>query len=741
MFRLTGLYIVGAWLIIQVADIAFPAWGIPDTALRYLFYAAFLCFPIAFILGWFFDIRKDGIYRTRKAGADETVETRLQRTDYAILAALLAVGLAILLGSADLIQEETESYPAISKTIERPDNSIAVLPFVNLDANPDTGYFSDGVTEEILTRLSTLGALHVLGRTSSFAFRNTEEGPARISEILGVRYLLHGSVRRDNEHVRVSARLIDESGYQVWGQSFDRKLESIFVIQSEIASSVTSQIVKEIVPLSEQPEGRTTTNMLAYDQYLLGKALWVARTPGWITTAETAFRKAIELDPGFAPPYAGLAFAIGWFEESREEAWQVVNRAIELDPLLADAYVSRGFLHLRDDDEETRKSSLQRAEESFRQALALDPTLALAYNLLGNTLHYQGLAAEGNAVREQGLELNPLDRALTVNVAHTNKRRGNFERAEQLMLRLTQLPEPPRFVYRHLRILYYDLGQLDKVIQWHQEGVRTLLGHMREESEVDPSIRHELMGAFEAYAMLGMADDSRYWLETGLQFERDAVTRYLQDVYALSLVGEWAEVRSLLDAFEQRTDTAYGDLPAGLAGRFGGLHVLAGNYLLGIKLLEPAIDVESLKGNYTRNAMIEMETVFALALAYRQVGRKDDARTLLLELQAILEPLASSGELVIANTFANLALSRAMLDDQDGALRALERAVELGWIDYYGIIDRPEWADTIDTLAFQQLLAEVKQEIDRQRAIVEAADAEHDFRAEIEQLLEGLPTE
>jgi len=131
MFRLVGLYIVGAWLIIQVADIAFPAWGIPDTALRYLFYAAFLCFPIAFILGWFFDIRKDGIYRTSKAGADETVETSLQRTDYAILTALLAVGLAVLLGSVDRIQEETESSPAISKTIERPDNSIAVLPFVN----------------------------------------------------------------------------------------------------------------------------------------------------------------------------------------------------------------------------------------------------------------------------------------------------------------------------------------------------------------------------------------------------------------------------------------------------------------------------------------------------------------------------------------------------------------------------------------------------------------------------------
>ena len=113
-----------------------------------------------------------------------------------------------------------------------------MLPFVNLDANPDTGYFSDGVTEEILMRLSSLRLLHVIGQTSSFAFKNSTDGPARISAILGVRYLLQGSVRRDSDHVRVTAKLIDESGFQVWGQTYDRKLESIFVIQSEIASSV-----------------------------------------------------------------------------------------------------------------------------------------------------------------------------------------------------------------------------------------------------------------------------------------------------------------------------------------------------------------------------------------------------------------------------------------------------------------------------------------------------------------------
>ena len=143
--------------------------------------------------------------------------------------------------SIGAVQDKTIS------SIARAPDSVAILPFANLDPNPDTGYFSDGVTEEILHRLAATRALHVLGRTSSFAFRNSEKGPAEISEHLGVEYLLHGSIRRDGDFVRVTARLMDRTGLQVWSQTFDRKLESIFIIQSEIASSVAAQIVKEIV--------------------------------------------------------------------------------------------------------------------------------------------------------------------------------------------------------------------------------------------------------------------------------------------------------------------------------------------------------------------------------------------------------------------------------------------------------------------------------------------------------------
>jgi TolB-like protein len=287
VFRTAGLYIVGAWLVVQVADIAFPAWGLPETSLRYLFIAAAACFPVALVFGWFFDVTPGGIVRTQPAGAGAAPDLRLRRGDYVLLLALLAIGATVLIGTLGGIDEEVGSTTGVV-AIDKPAHSVAVLPFRNLDPNAETGFFSDGITEEVLHRLSSIGVLHVLASNSSFLFRDSEEGPKSISDKLGVRYLLQGSVRRDADFVRVTARLVDETGFQVWSEIFDRELESIFVIQTEIASRVASHVVDEIVPPQELPAGRTTENMAAYTEYLRGRAYFDSRVAGWQAQAASS---------------------------------------------------------------------------------------------------------------------------------------------------------------------------------------------------------------------------------------------------------------------------------------------------------------------------------------------------------------------------------------------------------------------------------------------------------------------
>jgi tetratricopeptide (TPR) repeat protein len=257
----------------------------------------------------------------------------------------------------------------------------------------------------------------------------------------------------------------------------------------------------------------------------------------------------------------------------------------------------------------------------------------------------------------------------------------------------------------------------------------------------------QLLGNFEAYAMLGLFEDAAYWLEIGLRPVTDEVERFIYRSYLTAFHGGWQELKSKLESFEQQTKTTYHDLPPGTTQNpgwstipptkknLGWLNILAGNYAFGIELFEPAVNVQSLEGTNAYNILRrlkELEKLHSLVFAYQQVGRDAAAQDLLLELQAVIEPLAASGEMMIAGTFTMLALNRSLLGDNDGALQAFEKAVELGWINYYWVINNPVWASTIALPGFQRLLSEVKIEVDRQRALVEA---ENNFRAEAERIL------
>jgi TolB-like protein len=716
VYRLAGLYIVGAWLIIQVADISFPAWGVPETALRYLFIAAAACFPVALIFSWYYDVTSKGIVRTEAADGSELADLKLTRADYLVLTALLAVGLAILLGSANKIQEEIELGPTMVLEAGWRENSIAVLPFTNLDINPDTGYFSDGITEEILYRLSSLGALHVLASNSSFGFRDSKESLAQIRDKLGVRYLLQGSIRRENDYVRVTARLVDEGGFQIWSESFERKLEGIFAIQTEIASTVASHIINEIVPLQELPAGRTTTNMEAYNEYLVGKAYLDARTADWREQAIAAYRKAIELDPGFAPPYAGLAMAITvnipW-GPNWEEGRQLADKALELDPDLAEAHYALGTVLVAE-------GRLYQGALSSRRALKLDPSLGFAYNTLAAALERMRRVDEANAVMQKGLAVDPLNPPLVANVAARESRAGNFDRAEQLFRRLINLPEPPSLAYGTLNRLYEDWGRYADAVRIAKEQAR-------------------MLGEFEqlvfGYANLGMTEDADYWKNITLgRLSNDWMTLRLK-YRLLSTRGIDTELATELQHLISENDSDNGDMHPFNKYFLALINIQLGNYEKGIEQMKSAIgvDISALKRRFDTGDVIF--SMHRLAFAYQQVGRSRDALKLLHDLQDEI-PLGSTESAFLDPVgLESVALHRALMGDKAGALQKLQQAADIGWANYYDVVNDPAWAEAIKAPEFQKLLGEVKDEIDRQRVIVEGADAQHDFRVEVEQLL------
>lgn len=746
MFRLVGLYIVGAWAVIQVADIAFPTWGIPDSAIRYLFYAALLCFPIALVFGWIFDIRSDGIYRTKRAGADDIVDTKARWQDYLILAALAGIGAYILLGSVQKIRTEPVDTASseTSIAVERHENGVAVLPFDNLDSNPDTRYFSDGVADEILSRLANIRTLFVVGRTSSFSFSQSDAQPAAIAGMLGVRYLLSGTVRRDGELVRITARLMDDEGAHVWSQSFDRKLEQIFAVQSEIADSVSQRVAREVSPPDAQSPTRATENVDAYRNYLLGKQLFTNRPGGWADKARGLFREAIELDPNFAPAYAYLVITQLLFDypEARiEEMEAAASKALALDANLAEAHVAMGVLYrIRDED-------FDAAIAAFRRAIDLNPALWIANNLLGNTLRMAQRPVEARQVYMQGLERDPLNPVSITNVAFRYAEIGEFEKAEQLMLRLLSLPQIPDFAFARLSDLYFELGKIDESIKWRKKEILMALEPLGQDPVPEVYFGKNLEAFWYAfsfgslavdYLVLGMEDHATYWWnEHALPLFGDSdfemvvkadACRWLNDSHCLK-----KRLTEIEAAQAQLTD------PDALA-RLGQLLIVTGRVDEGIEVLQRNkrnVDMNAPSASVLGNEVYR-DALHYLALGHRLRGEDEAADQLLQTAGDWTERKLESEALNEGNFLMELAVNRWHRGNREGAIELAQQAIDAGWIQLYFARHDPLKRELLEQQELQVALLEVEQRIQRQRAIVEAAEETEDFREKVSRGMAAL---
>lgn len=710
VFRLVGLYIVGAWIVIQVASTFFPAWGIPDTALRYLIIAAVLCFPIAVIFSWFYDITAEGIVRTARAGDTGDADYRLKRTDYLILASLAVISIVVVYNSATKVQESTIDLPAATEAAA---NSIAVLPFSNYDGNPDTKYFSDGVTEEILHRLSEFNALHVLARTSSFAFANSELTVPKISEILGVRYLLQGSVRRDLDQVRITAQLVNSAGVTIWSQSFDRKLEGIFAIQSDIANAVAKQLVAHIAPRPVN-SARSTENMEAYQEYLVGREYLYRRSSGWSAPARKAFRRAIELDPGYAPPYAGLAVSIqiGLPDANEDlkflydEAVTNADKALALDPDLAEAHAARGLLYL--DGQATDPLA---AEASLRRALELDPSVANAYNWLASALAMQNRRDEGLAVRQQGLEIDPLNPIMNINLAGYYQELGRLADAEALLHRLLELPSPPELAYSSLFHLYVEFGRLSDAIRVLVKWQRTSPG------AVDPELLYEVG---DIWQILGLREDADRWYQRAADIDTLPTRILIRKAMLLKAFGEYDLLRAHMEFIDRNNPIDSALIPMPAVETLATVRIFAGQYAAGISLVNELLDVDDLRPQDGMQSATAVNLLHALAYAYRETGNAPQATEVLELAAAFVDAEMKKGNPASPAWLEQQALNLTMSGDLEGAAAALALAVDAGWRNYRLLAHDPRWRPLFGLPGLGPLLTSVEDDLDRQAAEIES---------------------
>lgn len=422
VIRMGGLYLVGAWLIAQVAETILPAFEVPNWVMRAIVIALALGFVPAVVFAWVFELTPSGLKRDEDVPVGQSIapQTARRMDRLLLVVSVLALGYFVFdkfvlapRRDAALVAQTTEKIDAAAsaKAAEVDSHSIAILPFVNMSGDKANEYFSDGISEEILNVLAQIPKLRVAARTSSFSFKGAGKEVPEIAKELKVRMVLEGSVRKQGDRVRITAQLIDAgTGFHVWSQTYDRDLKDIFAIQDEIAKAIADEI-KVKLSASAAPGKSTagTTNLAAYDLYLRGMALWHSRGSESLWQAVGLFQQATALDPTFAQAYAGQALAytvlpaysgrITW-DEGLDHSQDNALRALALDPSLPEAYTALA---------NTSNNRLQRdtGVALLQRAILLRPSFATAHHWLANALQGKGDLAGALVELDRASTLDP----------------------------------------------------------------------------------------------------------------------------------------------------------------------------------------------------------------------------------------------------------------------------------------------------------------------------------------------
>ena len=327
--------------------------------------------------------------------------------------------------------------PSAGGATAAPARSVAILPFVNMSADSADRYFSDGLTEQVITALSGVAELRVAARTSSFALRDRGLDARAIGHELGVETVLEGSVRRAGDRLRVTAQLIDAAtGYHIWSEQYDKELLDVFAVQDGIAQAITKSL-----QLGFSPRDRPTPGLEAYDLYLRGLYLRNTISGEGLRNAVDLFDRAIAMEPSFALAWAGKASVIGpllYFrqvpvEDGVAELRRATSRALELDPRLGEAHAALGMLRL------FFEWDWKGAEQALRRAVELNPNDPHAWHHLANYNRAMGHLAEAVAARTRSAELDPLNPRTQITLGKDYSVAGNDSAALQHYRRAIQL--------------------------------------------------------------------------------------------------------------------------------------------------------------------------------------------------------------------------------------------------------------------------------------------------------------
>lgn len=447
VFRVVVVYLVASWLIMQVADVMFPALSLPEWTITLVAVLLIIGFPVAAILSWAYEIGPGGV-RPEGKGAIGT-------------------------------QEEPARDASPLRTVANADDkSVAVLPFVDLSPSNDQEYFSDGLTEELLNALAQVSELRVSSRTSCFAFKGAMSDIPTVAAKLNAAFVVEGSVRKAGERLRITAQLIEASSdTHLWSQTYDRDLDDVFAIQDDIARRITEALQVQLLP--RDLSAPSTNNVEAYEYFLRGRCFFHRLGKKNIRRAIAMFERATRIDPDFARAWAGLALAHAYCvisfrggAEDMQAADAASSRGIALGPNISDAYTARIMVM-------AAASRFDEAEAAFHKAAKLNPVDFEAHYQFARVKWKQGDLREALRLFERAREIDPADYQSPILSVSIYRSQGEDEKAQEaarqgikaVEFHLEQHPDNPRAYMLGANALLY-LNNREKGLQYVDTALR-----------------------------------------------------------------------------------------------------------------------------------------------------------------------------------------------------------------------------------------------------------------------------
>ena len=664
VLRVAAIYIVSAWLSLQVADVLFPGWGVPDTAIRFVVYAAAAGFPLALLFAWMFDITPHGIRRTPRSDTHEA--TTLASRDYGLLVFLVLLFVAITWNFAHRVALTRSGIPEASIPVRVPNaRLLAILPFHDESLETeDAAFLANGVHRDLMTNVMKIASLGVIAPGSVEQYRDTRKPPSVIGRELAVSHILEGAVQRAGARVRVTLQLVKaDSELSIWAESYDRTLtaDNLFEIQADIAEKVAIALQAEMTPAEKSRVQNPATEIFAaYEALARGYEAYDENNAVAIEEALHWFRRALEVEPDFAHAHQAIGRLYAYTslfgalppEEAFELAENSLRRAIELDPAIGPAYAWLAVI-VRNRDGEFAK-----ALDLLDTALANEPGNARIMHIKALTLRLLGRLEEAAPLYKRAQRLDPLSLTVTESYGSFLRDFGRFEDAEQQYRRALALDPDFPSTWWGLGTLYWTKGQPAQALEWFDGAIDRL--------PYSDDFRAWLSLAQLELGQAGLAEESAQQSLVALRGRKSTSVQYVLYLAAVARGDDftrWPDERTMLGhiwlggAMQLPGQTL-------MQSQFAGALTEIEARVPGLENADEALDFRNFR-----------EAVDA-AIALARLGEKERSTQLLDRVDAFI---ATQHRIGFRGYWVEDARVAALRGDSDGAIVALETAVAEGW--------------------------------------------------------------